>query len=274
MPLFRKEQPTITPSPVLTINGRPQPTPETPATLERRNRLYTECERRLADDPLTQESARGRLVGDGNGLEGVVAKIAPLFEREQSLIRWVALRGAFTNLYGFVFDPNAGPGRATRSPEALADVMGLAWVDEAGNPYTARSTGRAVIQTAESSRDVPEDLREVALNIAKMSIWFASDYPRISSMSTEEVAADSMCTSLNDIIALDCIAWTAVALLRLGLSQLMMPKVPEPDALVQPGWYVDPLFGKFERYWDGSDWTSKCRRQVGREIITGSAPLH
>jgi hypothetical protein len=202
-----------------------------------------------------------------------VAKIAPLFERERSLVKWVVLRGAFTQLFGFVFDPNAGPNRATRSPEELADVMGLTWVDGEGNPYTIRSAGRAILQVAESSRGMPENLREMALNIAKLPVEFAVDYPRIGAMSSEEVLADPMCKLLNDAIALDCIAWTATGLLRLGLSQLMMPKVPEPDALVQPGWYTDPLFGKLKRYWDGSDWTSDCRRQVGRQVVTSSVPL-
>lgn len=273
MPLFRKEQPTTAPDPVLTVNGRRQHTPETPSSLERRIRLYVECERRLADDPLTQESARGQLLGDGNGLEGLVSKISPLFEREPSFVRWVALRGAFAQMYIFVFAPDDSSNRATRSPEELAQVMGLAWVDASGQRWTAGSTGKPRLAVAEQSAGTSEQTHEMALAIADMTISFTNAYPRISKLSTEEVLADRMCSTLNDVIALDCIAWTATALLRLGLSQLLFSKVPEPDVLPRAGWYTDPLFAIFERYWDGTDWTASCRQQNGRGFTEGSAPL-
>jgi Protein of unknown function (DUF2510) len=274
MPLFRKEpERAISRRPVLTINGRPQPVPETPDTIERRSRLFVECERRLADDPLTQEAACGQLVGDGNGLEGLVARIAPLFEREQSLIRWVALRGAFTHMYGHIFAPDSSPNRATRSPEELAEVMGLAWADATSQSYTATSTGKVFLKDQEPASQMPGELRNVALALATMTTTFAAEYDRLPKMTIEQVNADSKCSTLNDIIALDCIAWSAVALLRLGLAQLVLAKIAEPDALPEPGWYTDPLFGKFERRWDGSDWTSACRRQEGRRFAEFTVPL-
>jgi len=275
MPLFRKEpERAISRRPILTINGQPQPTPETPDTIERRSRLFVECERRLADDPLTQEAACGQLVGDGNGLEGLVAKIAPLFEREQSLIRWVALRGAFFWLYAPIFAPDAAQrGAATKSPEELAEVMGLAWVDAAGQPYTASSTGKVLLKAQEPARQMPIEQRNVAVAIATMTTTFATEYPRLPKMTSEQVNADPKCTTLNDVIALDCIAWSAVALLRLNLAQLVFAKIPEPDALPEPGWHTDPVTGKFERYWDGSDWTSACRRQEGRRFAEFTVPL-
>lgn len=100
MPLFRG-RPDLRPDDrhVLTISGRPQPQPEVPGGMPRRGRLFTECARRLADDPLAGSAAEGRPIADGPGLEGLVAKVAPLFARERSLIRWVALRGAFTDLF-------------------------------------------------------------------------------------------------------------------------------------------------------------------------------
>lgn len=271
MPLFRKEPER---RPILTINGRPQPTPETPDTNERRSRLFVECERRLADDPLTQEAACGRLVGDGNGLEDLVAKIAPLFERESSLIRWVALRGAFFWLYAHIFAPDASQrGVATKSPEELADVMGLAWVDAAGQPYTASSTGKVLLKAQEPAGQMPGELRNVAVALATMTTTFAAEYTRLPKMTMQQVNADSKCSTLNDVIALDCIAWSAVALLRLRLAQPVFAKMPEPDALPEPGWYTDPLGGKPERYWDGSDWTSACRMQEGRRFAEYTQPL-
>ena len=275
MPLFRKEpERAISRRPVLTINGRPQPTPETPDTIERRSRLFVECERRLADDPLTQEAARGHLVGDGNGLEGLVAKIAPLFEREQSLIRWVALRGAFSHMYMHIFAPDASQrGVATKSPEELAEVMGLAWVDAAGQPYTASSTGKVFLKEQEPARQMPVELRNVALAIATMTTTFATEYARLPKMTIEQVNTDPKCSTLSDVIALDCIAWSAVALLRLSLAQLVFAKMAEPDALPEPEWYTEPLGGRSERYWNGSDWTPSCRRQEGRRFAEFTVPL-
>jgi hypothetical protein len=99
MGLFSKPRENRPKRPLLTINGRPQREPEGPGSLERRSRLFVECTRRLADDPLAGNGARGTPIGDGLGMETLVAKIAPLFEKERSLLRWVALRGAFTDLY-------------------------------------------------------------------------------------------------------------------------------------------------------------------------------
>jgi len=59
----------------------------------------------------------------------------------------------------------------------------------------------------------------------------------------------------------------------LEVAQQLLPKVPEPEALPEPGWYVEPLFSKGERYWDGSDWTSTCRMKDGRRYIESDVPL-
>jgi hypothetical protein len=84
-------------------------------------------------------------------------------------------------------------------------------------------------------------------------------------MTIADVNADAKFSALSDDIALDCIAWSAVALLRLGWAQQLASKVPEPDALPKPGWYIEPVFGGCDRYWDGSDWTSNVRTDNGRE---------
>jgi len=67
-------------------------------------------------------------------------------------------------------------------------------------------------------------------------------------------------------VALDIIAWAAVAELRLGLADDLLATFPRPDLLETPGWYTEPLFRKAERYWDG-DWTDRCRTPQGESSV-------
>ena len=261
MPLFRR-QPETGPSDrrVLTVNGRPQPQPEAPGSMPRRNRLFVECERRPAADPLAG-SAAGRPIGDGSGLEGLVAKVAPLFEREQSLIRWVALRGAFTELFIRIFDPDS----AVASPEDLERVMGLEWVADVQGEFHPN-----LAQPWRTT--LSPDQRQEALGVASSVFIRAEDYGRYSGMSVTDVNADPRCR-IPKAAALDCIVWSAIALLRLGVAHQLFSQVPEPDALSEPGWYTDPLFAKAERFWDGFDWTGRCRTKDDRRFIETNVPL-
>jgi len=257
VPFFQKSsQPQR--DPVTTVNGRPQTRPEAPGAIERRFRLFTECERRLADDPLAREGIAGPPLGDGQGLEGLVAKITPLFAREPSLVRWVALRGALAELFIRVLDPES----AAASPADLEAAMGLEWVSEA--------RGESHPDLAMPWRmDFSLENRDAALGVSSSVLIRAEDYPRYSEMSVQDIMADPRCSAMNRAVALDTIAWAAVALLRLGIAQQLFPQVPEPDSLPEPGWYPEPLFTKSERYWDGSDWTAACRVPDGsgyREI--------
>lgn len=252
MPLFRK---------ALTVNGRPQPQPEAIGNASRKTRLFVECERRLANDPLAKPVAFGRPIGDGNGLEGLVAKIAPLFEREGSLIRWVALRGAFTELFIRVFDPDS----AVVSPEYLEQAMGLEWtIDYQGE---SRPNLAQPWRTTLSPGQI-----QAALGIASSVFVRVEDYSRYSVMNVMDVNADPRC-QIPHAAALDCIAWSAVALLRLEIAQQLFLQVPEPDALSEPGWYTEPLFAKAERLWDGSDWTSTCRIRDGHQYVETNISL-
>jgi hypothetical protein len=246
---------------VLTVNGHPQPKPEVIGSMPRRFRLFTECERRLAADSLAGSAATGQPIGDGCGLERLVAKVAPLFEREQSLIRWVALRGAFADLFIRIFDPDS----AVVLPGDLERVMGLEWVTDA--------QGESHPDLAQPWRTTlsPEQ-RQDALGVASSVFIRAEDYGRYSKMNITDVNADPRCR-IPKAAALDCIAWSAVALLRLEIAQQLFPQVPEPDALAEPGWYTDPLFAKAERFWDGFDWTAHCRRKDGRRFIETNVPL-
>jgi Protein of unknown function (DUF2510) len=262
MPLFPR-QPETAPGDrrVLTVNLRPQPHPEAPGSMPRRGRLFIECVRRLADDPLAGPSATGQPIGDGCGLEGLVAKVAPLFERERSLIRWVALRGAFTELFVRVFDPAS----AIVSPGDLEQVMGLEWTSDLQGEFHPK--------LAQPWRTkLSPDQQQAAFGIASSVFVRVEDYGRYSRMNVTDVNADPRCR-IPQAAALDCIAWSSIALLRLEIAQQLFPQVPEPDALSEPGWYIDPLFAKSERFWDGSDWTARCRVKDGRQFIETNIPL-
>jgi hypothetical protein len=245
---------------VLTINGRPQHLPEGPQTLERRGRLFVECVRRLADDPLTAPAAYGKLIGYGSGLERLVDSIAPLFEREQSLVRWVALRGALAWLYREVLRPQG----ATRSPQEFAEAMGLAWVRGEAGDYVLAPQPR---------EQLSGERRNVAVATANVALNYLTYYQRIMKMSVRELNADAMCAELEDDIALECIAWCAVACLRLGIDRERFANLPEPDALTHMGWYTDPISTEYQRYWDGSDWTAECRTRNGDRIVQSTIPL-
>jgi hypothetical protein len=254
MPFFRKP-------PVLTINGRPQPQPEVIGGMPRRNRLFVECERRLAADPLAGPAAAGQPIGDGFGLEGLVAKLTPLFERERSLIRWVALRGAFAELFVRVVDPDSAAVLALD----LEQVMGLEWIDDTYDDghFNLAQPWRTTLSP---------DQQQAALGVAGSIINRSQDYARYSKMSVTDVNADPRC-QISQALALDYIAWLAVAFLRLGIAQQLFSQVPEPDVLPVPGWYTEPLFAKAERFWDGSNWTDSCRVKDGRGFNETSIPL-
>jgi hypothetical protein len=243
------EQPLVHPR--VTISGRPQPVPESSDTIERRFRLFWECTRRLADEPLTQPDARGRLLGKGSGLEEAVAAIAPLFQHERSLIRWVALRGGISSVYGATLRGD--------SPEPvieLTQAMGLRLTDREGG-------GVSVIPL--TAGELPGRQLDAALALASAVYAFLWDYERFVGMTIDDMNGYPAFAALTDTGGLDCIAWSAVALLRIGRAQAIAEKVPEPDALTEPGWYVDPLFARYERYWDGSDWMSSVREVGGQQ---------
>jgi Protein of unknown function (DUF2510) len=84
---------------------------------------------------------------------------------------------------------------------------------------------------------------------------------RISTLSFGDVLADPSLVKTNDW-HLDFVAWAARAFVGGHLYNLMV--IPPAQVLDIPGWYAEPVFAKSERFWDGTDWTSKCRIQDGR----------
>ena len=143
--------------------------------------------------------------------------------------------------------------------------MGLEWAPD------GQGGQRADISQAWRGKLTAEQ-RESALGIASSVLIRAEDYRRLEVMSMPVVIADRHYW-MSRPVALDCIAWSAIALLRLEVAQQVLGQVPEPDALAAPGWYTEPVFAKSERYWDGSDWTSRCRVQDGRQFQETSVPL-
>ena len=244
-----------------TINGRPQRDPEQPGSLQRRARLFIESMRRIAEDPLASPSARGVPIGDGCGMEGLVGRVAPLFARERSLVRWVALRGAFTNLYIATVDAAS---RSVPFSPVVEDAMGV------GNIAGPDAAGPVVGVAPEWASRLSREQRDAATGIFSALAVRLFDYERYSKLPADEVNRDPRCR-LNDAMALDFIAWSAVALLRTGLARDFLA-APEPDALERPGWYADPLWGKAQRYWDGADWTERVRTSDGREAILALRP--
>jgi hypothetical protein len=241
------EEPPARPS--MTVNGRPQPVPESTGHGERRSRLFWECARRLAGEPLAQPEARGRLLGSGSAREQLLPAIAPLFRNEPSMIRWVALRRAISNLN--VQDPAA--------LLKLTLAMGLTLDDgeDGGISVTALAPGQ------QSGQQLAE-----ALALGNAVYGLLTRYEPVVTMTMPETNAYPVFAALTDAVALDCIAWSAVALLRVGYAQKGFQLVPEPDALTEPGWYTEPVFGRFERYWDGTDWTSSVRGKSGQQTVS------
>jgi Protein of unknown function (DUF2510) len=247
--------------PRVTINGHSQNAPEVLGSLRRRNRLFIECTRLLAGDRLASEASAGTPIGGGIGIESLVAKIEPLFSRERSLIRWIALRGAFTDMYVHTVDTAS---RVTPFYPVVETVMGV------GNLYAPGAAEEVIDIAPEWAAQLTVEQRTSAVTLFAGIQARVFDYERYSKMDIDDVNRDRNC-HLSDQIALNFIAWTAVALLRLGIAQSQMT-APEPDALEQPGWYADPLWGDSDRYWDGADWTSRCRAPSGKEGLVSLHP--
>ena len=81
------------------INGDRPHASEGPGTIQRRIRLFAQCARRIAEEPLAAPDSREVPIGEGLGLDELIPVIEPVFEWEPSMIRWAALRGALTLLY-------------------------------------------------------------------------------------------------------------------------------------------------------------------------------
>ena len=99
-------------------------------------------------------------------------------------------------------------------------------------------------------------------------------YPRIEVASLSDVLDDPMLVQNNDW-HIDFLAWCATAFVGGNLHRtLLQAEIPPAQVLTEPGWYAEPEFSKCERYWDGHDWTARCRALEGRQWKLIVAPLH
>jgi Protein of unknown function (DUF2510) len=248
-------------TPTRTVFGDHQPNPEELGAMERRARLFMACASVLREDPLASPDANVTPIGDGIGLEDLVGRITPIFAKDRSLIYWTALRGALTILYVHTWDPES---RSVPFWPAVERVMGVGLLSEPADP------NRVYGVAPEWDSRLSARQREDALGIHGTVLFRLGDYERYSRMPIDDVLADPS-LRMSDAVALDVIAWSAVAALRLGLP---VREQPLPDLLEQPGWYIDPLWGEADRYWDGADWTARCRVRQGRKYLEAEQALN
>ncbi|MGD0609016.1 MAG: DUF2510 domain-containing protein [Streptosporangiaceae bacterium] len=225
--------------------------PEDIGTLSRRARLMAAAMLKIASLQVSQPRAYGTPLGDGSGLEDVVAVIRPLFAREPSLTRWVAIRGALLFL-----------DMACKQPSVKAEIlvaMGLQADEE-------------TVRLAPGAAPLPPQVVANVVGVFHSLAMRLDAYDRVSKMSVDEVNADPFWKAVNQAVALDYIAWTSTALCRVGWVDVPA-QMPEPGALETPGWYADPLWAKAERFWDGTDWTSRMKTVAGGRQVEVSQPL-
>lgn len=239
-----------------TISGAPVVQPETFGGTERRARLMSSAIRSLRGHPVAV--AVGAPLGDGLGMEELVAEIKPLFTTEPSLTPWVALRGAV--LFLDLLAPN------DEGWKSLVSRMGVTYEFDAPSQeliaYVIDPEGR-----------IPFALKGGVTGLVSHIATRWGEYERIEQLSIEQVNKSNFALT-NNSIALDYIAWTAAAVLRTGPDAVeRLCAIPEPSRLEAPGWYVDPLFAKSERYWDGGDWTARVRHPDSRGADEFLMPL-
>jgi hypothetical protein len=183
-------------------------------------------------------------------MESVQPDLQIVFAKEQSLVRWIALRGALLFL-SMAFHDDWG---------AAARAMGIHLGDSAG-PRLTDSEGLSDGQIK----------RCVSLhNSIRMKV---ETYDELEHMSLPNVLRDPRFRNIGTAEGFDYIGWAAVALLRSGRAEIVLDNFGEPGRMDEPGWYTEPLFSKSERYYDGSDWTAQCRViERGQELLI-STPL-
>jgi hypothetical protein len=98
-----------------------------------------------------------------------------------------------------------------------------------------------------------------------------SDYDRrISTLSFNDVLADRDLVRTPDW-HLEFITWSAQV--ALADDYPFVHLFPAAQTLDVAGWYAEPVFSKSERFWDGADWTPRCRVLEGRNWRLINAPF-
>lgn len=247
MALFSKKAPAHEPNirPTHTLGSQPQASAEEYGAWPRRMRLFHFFEVELQRHDLASKEAFGRPLGDGSGLEELTRFVGSVMAKERSLIRGVGLRGAIANLW------QCGP----EAWQQMSAAVGLS--HEGEGPAAHWTFGE---QGAELSRD----RRDAALGLHASIMLKVANYDEIQTLSLDAVKSDHrwFLSSMTESHGLDYIAWAAIVICRLDSQGLLPPAVatpPMPSRLDSAGWFVDPMFAKCDRYWDGEDWTDRCR---------------
>jgi Protein of unknown function (DUF2510) len=94
---------------------------------------------------------------------------------------------------------------------------------------------------------------------------------KISQLSFDDVLADPNLVKEDDW-HLDFITWAAKVLVGGGIKHLIV-MIPQAQALDVPAWYTEPVFAKCERFWNGTDWTTKCRLLDGKRWRLINSPF-
>jgi hypothetical protein len=246
----------------VTIDGAPQHDPESAGSTARRQRYFWYVHHLLANRPEAGRLSVGQPVGDGVGLEALVAEIAPIFARERSLVRWVALRGALPALTQSLGD---------NTFDIVADMLGVR-ID--ANPRTGSpQLGLGPFGMGLSGRQV-----DACCGAAMALNERLARYDEIAAMSIDAANSDTSFPTVgivNDAVALDFTVLAALVLHRAGwaFGGAADPGVAHPSRLESPGWHVEPIFSRAERFWDGQDWTPSVRVLDGGRYIHSQQPL-
>ncbi|HUC14656.1 MAG TPA: DUF2510 domain-containing protein [Acidimicrobiales bacterium] len=98
-------------------------------------------------------------------------------------------------------------------------------------------------------------------------------YPKIESASFSDVLGDPTLFRNHDW-HIDFTAWCAAAFAGGNLHRtVLQADIPPAQALTDPGWYAEPVFSKCERYWDGRDWSARCRALRDKQWVSLVSPF-
>ena len=247
--------------PRTTVNGSPQSVPEGVGTTSRNVRLFAESVRRIATHPLASPAQTGVPIGDGLGMEELVSCIAPLFQREPSLLRWNAIRCAIGTLYW----QSVGDDNGTPFVPVVERAMGVGHIGD------VKAGEETLGLSPDWQSEVTSQQAEAAIGVYAAFCMRLFAYERLSGLDGHRFNSEPVC-QFGDAVALDFISWAAVAMLRMEAAENWL-QLPEPSLLDEPGWYAEPIYAKAERYWDGSDWTERCRTLDGRRYVAMALPI-
>lgn len=234
----------------------------------RKTSLGFACLSRIASLDSASTSQLGVPVADNFGLEPATAVVRDVLSQEASMAPWLARECVV------VLD-SAAPALASSLEDAMDVIMhgmGL------GPGYNV------------SFPDLPPGVpdRVVGLASSVTHVWFAvagstesstrAFYERL--FRSEQPSTRAVCH--------DITAWASIAVARQfnagrlpHLGPAIDPKNRDVPRLLSPGWYPNPTNSgglidgdaRIQRYWSGSDWTTRARIREGRSYVEVDSPM-